>query len=49
MSSNLKATIEKIKSLEAEKKSLQLEIENLKKQADAKATALERRSWCVAG
>jgi hypothetical protein len=39
--SNLQKTIEKIKSLEAEKKNLLVEIEGLKKTADAKATALE--------
>jgi len=39
--SSLKNTIEKIKNLEAEKKNLLLEIEELKKTADAKATALE--------
>jgi predicted RNase H-like nuclease (RuvC/YqgF family) len=39
--SSLKDTIEKIKSLEAEKKNLLLEVEELKKMADAKATALE--------
>ncbi len=39
--SSLQKTIEKIKSLEAEKKNLVLEIENLKKMADAKATSLE--------
>jgi uncharacterized protein (UPF0335 family) len=39
--SSLKDTIEKIKSLEAEKKNLLLEVEELKKIADAKATALE--------
>ena len=39
--SSLKDTIEKIKNLEAEKKNLLLEIEELKKMADAKATALE--------
>jgi uncharacterized protein (UPF0335 family) len=39
--SSLKDTVEKIKSLEAEKKNLLLEIEELKKMADAKATALE--------
>lgn len=39
--SSLKDTIEKIKSLEAEKKSLLLEVEELKKMADAKATSLE--------
>ena len=39
--SSLKNTIEKIKSLEAEKKDLLLEMEELQKTADAKATALE--------
>jgi len=39
---NLKETIKKIKSLEAEKKSLMLEIDELEKVADAKAAALER-------
>ena len=39
--SSMKNTIEKIKSLEAEKKNLLLEIEDLKKSADAKASALE--------
>jgi len=39
--SSLKDTIEKIKSLETEKKSLLLEIEELKKMADTKAAALE--------
>ena len=38
---SLKNTIEKIKSLEAEKKNLQMEIEGLKKIADEKANALE--------
>jgi uncharacterized protein (UPF0335 family) len=37
--SGLKNTIEKIKNLEAEKKNLLLEIEEIKKMADAKATA----------
>ena len=41
MSSSLKNTIEKIKTLEAEKKNLLVEIEGLKKMADAKAMALE--------
>lgn len=41
MSTSLKSTIEKIKFLEAEKKSLLTEIEELKKTADAKASALE--------
>ena len=41
MSSSLKTTIEKIKALESEKKSLLVEIEGLKKMADAKAVALE--------
>ena len=39
--SSLKDTIGKIKNLEAEKKNLLLEIEELKKIADAKANALE--------
>ncbi len=38
---SLKTTIEKIKNLEAEKKNLLLEIEGLKKMADAKAISLE--------
>ncbi len=41
MSTSLKATIEKIKTLEAEKKNLLVEIEGLRKMADAKAVALE--------
>jgi len=41
MSSNLKNTFEKIKALETEKKNLLVEIEGLKKMADAKAIALE--------
>ncbi len=41
MSSSLKNTVEKIKTLEAEKKNLLVEIEGLKKIADAKAVALE--------
>ena len=39
--SSLKSTIDKIKALEAEKKNLLVEIEGLKKIADAKALALE--------
>jgi len=39
--SSLKETMEKIKSLEAEKKSLLFEVDELKKMADAKATTLE--------
>jgi uncharacterized protein (UPF0335 family) len=39
--SNLKSIIEKIRSLEEEKKSLVLEIEELKKLTEAKATTLE--------
>jgi hypothetical protein len=39
--STLKITIEKIRSLEEEKKSLLLEIEELQKISEAKATALE--------
>ncbi len=38
---SLKTTIEKIKTLEAEKKNLLVEIEGLKKMAEAKAIALE--------
>ena len=38
----LKNAVEKIENLEAEKKSLLVEIEELKKMADAKANALER-------
>ena len=41
MISSFKATIEKIRALEAEKKNLLLEIEELKTMADAKAKALE--------
>jgi uncharacterized protein (UPF0335 family) len=39
--SSLQKTIEKIKNLEVEKKSLLVEMEDLKKMADAKATNLE--------
>ena len=39
--SSLQITIEKIKNLEAEKKSLLVEISELNKLADAKAAALE--------
>jgi len=39
--STLKNTIEKIRSLEEEKKSLLLEIEELKRMSEAKAAALE--------
>ena len=39
--SSLKDKIEKIKTLEAEKKNLLLEVEELKKMADAKAITLE--------
>ena len=38
---NLKSLVEKIKSLETERKNLMLEIEELRKMADAKAKALE--------
>jgi regulator of replication initiation timing len=38
---SLKNTLDKIKALEAEKKSLLLELDGLKKLADAKANALE--------
>ena len=39
--STVKNTIERIRNLEEEKKSLLLEIEELKKMSEAKATALE--------
>ena len=39
--SNFKSTIERIRTLEAERKNLLLEIEELKRMADAKAKALE--------
>ncbi len=39
---SLKATFEKIKNLEVEKKNLLVEIEELKKIADAKAITLEK-------
>jgi uncharacterized coiled-coil DUF342 family protein len=39
--SSLKETVERIKSLEAEKKNLLVEIDELKKLADAKAASLE--------
>ncbi len=39
---SLKATIEKIKNLETEKKNLLVEIEQLKKIADTKAITLEK-------
>ncbi len=39
--SSLKDTMEKIKSLETEKKNLLIEMEELRKAADAKATKLE--------
>jgi uncharacterized protein (UPF0335 family) len=39
--SSFKSTLERIKALEAERKNLLLEIEELKRMADAKAKALE--------
>ena len=39
--SSIKDTIEQIRALEAERENLMLEIEELKKMADAKAKALE--------
>lgn len=39
--SSFKSTIERIKALEAERKNLLLEIDELKRMADAKAKALE--------
>ena len=39
--SSIKSTVEQIRALENERKNLMLEIEELKKMADAKAKALE--------
>jgi len=39
--SSIKDTVEQIRALEAERENLMLEIEELKKMADAKAIALE--------
>jgi seryl-tRNA synthetase len=39
--SSFKSTVEKIRALDAERKNLLLEIEELKRMADAKAKALE--------
>jgi hypothetical protein len=39
--SSFKATVERIKTLETERKNLLIEIEELKRMADAKARALE--------
>ena len=39
--SSFKSTIERIRALEAERRNLMLEIEELKRMADAKAKALE--------
>jgi uncharacterized protein (UPF0335 family) len=39
--SSFKSTVERIKALETERKNLLLEIEELKRMADAKAKALE--------
>jgi uncharacterized protein YlxW (UPF0749 family) len=39
--SSFKSTVEKIRALEVERKNLLLEIEELKRMADAKAKALE--------
>ncbi|MGQ9530546.1 MAG: hypothetical protein ACUVQX_03170 [Candidatus Bathycorpusculaceae bacterium] len=39
--SNLKSLVERIKALENERKNLLLEVEELRKMADAKAKALE--------
>lgn len=39
--SSIKDTVEQIRALEAERENLMLEIEELKKMADAKARALE--------
>ena len=40
--SSFKSTVEKIRALEIERRNLLLEIEELKRMADAKAKALER-------
>jgi hypothetical protein len=40
--SGIKSTVEQIRALEAEQKNLMLEIEELKKMADATAKALAR-------
>lgn len=45
--SSLQKTIDKIRNLEAEKKNLILEIEGLRKMADAKATALEKEIFAL--
>ena len=39
--SSIKSTVEQIRAMETERKNLMLEIEELKKMADAKARALE--------
>lgn len=39
--SRIKSTVEQIRAMESERKNLMLEIEELKKMADAKAKALE--------
>jgi hypothetical protein len=39
--SSIKSTVEQIRALEAERQNLMLEIDELKKMADAKAKALE--------
>ncbi len=39
---SLKVTLDRIKALEAEKKDLLIELDGLKRMADAKANALER-------
>jgi len=41
VSSNFKTTIERIRSLETERKNILLEIEELRKMADSRAKALE--------
>ena len=45
---SLKVTIEKIKNLEAEKRNLLVEIETLRKMADAKAATLESEVGVIA-
>ena len=49
MSNSIKATVEKIRALEAEKKSLLVEIEGLKKMVDAKAVILENEVGALRG
>ncbi len=43
--SSFKSTIERIRALETERQNLLVEIEELKRMADAKAKALRKRNW----